>query len=122
MKRIASFIAIAALALVALSLMSCQPPVNVDDTGETVEGTYVWSVDIGISMESSYTFDRKTVMNRYNNGLDYVEDTYEYVIGIKDGVKVIKLTNVDTGARYEYEFDYGTGYVMIQGERYEVRE
>lgn len=122
MKRIASFIAIAALALVALSLMSCQPPVNVDDTGETVEGTYVWSVDIGISMESSYTFDRKTVTNRYNNGLDYVEDTYEYVIGIKDGVKVIKLTNVDTGARYEYEFDYGTGYVMIQGERYEVRE
>ena len=103
------------------AFFSCAP-VNIEDTGERISGTYVWSISIGVSMESTWSFDEDTVTNRFYNGLDYVEQTYTYVIGIDNGVKVIRLTPIDGYGVIEYEFDYGTGYVMIQGERYETPE
>ena len=110
------------LIFIVFALASCGQPQNVEDTGETVEGTYVWSVSIGVSLESSWTFEDRTVTNRYYNGLDYVEDTYNYVIGLDNGVKVIRLTSIEGFVSYEYEFEYGNGYVMIAGERYESPE
>lgn len=119
-----SIFGIFVLVLIILSLASCGTPANVDDTGERIKGTYVWSVNVGVTMESSWIFDEETntVTNEYYNGLDYVEETYSYVIGIKDGVKVIKLKSVEGYSQYEYEFEYGRGYVMIEGERYETPE
>ena len=120
MKR--SIFVFVALVLFVSSLVSCGAPEDVEDTGERISGTYVWSVDIGISMESTWIFeeDSNTVTNRRYNGLDYVEESYTYVIGIRDGVKVIKLSAIENSARHEYEFDYGRGYVIIEGERYET--
>ncbi len=118
-RRVLTFLT---LVFLIFALASCGEPVNIDDTGETVSGKYVWSISIGVSMESSWTFDGNTVTNRYYNGLDYVEETYNYVIGIKNNVKVIKLFSTEGFASYEYEFDYGNGYVMIAGERYEIEE
>ena len=110
------------LVFTIFTLVACGTPQNVDDTGEHVSGTYVWSINIGVSMESSWIFDEETNTgtNRYHNGLDYVEESYNYVIAIKDGVKVIKLRSEEGITHLEYEFDYGRGYVMIAGERYET--
>ena len=103
-------------------LVSCAPA-DVEDTGERVSGKYVWSISVGISMESSWTFEGSSVTVSYHNGLDYVEQTYDYVIGIKDGVKVIKLYYPGDGfVSFEYDFEYGEGYVIIAGEFYEAEE
>ena len=117
-----SIISVLALIVLICVFVSCGTPQNVDDTGERVAGTYVWSISIGVSMESTWIFDEdsNTVTNRYYNGLDYVDETYSYVVAIKDGVKVIKLKSVEGYSSLEYEFDYGRGYVMIAGERYET--
>ena len=117
-----SIISVLALIVLICVFVSCGTPQNVDDTGERVTGTYVWSLNIGISMESTWIFDEdsNTVTNRYYNGLDYVEEAYSYGIGIKDGIKVIKLKRVEGYSQLEYDFDYGRGYVMIAGELYET--
>ena len=110
------------LVTMIFSLVACGTPQNVYDTGEHVSGTYGWSINTGVSVESSWIFDeeKNTVTNRYYNGLDYVEVTYDYVIGIEDGVKVIRLKGEEGFTGPEYEFDYGRGYVIIAGERYET--
>lgn len=110
------------LVFIVFLMCSCHEPVNVEDTGETVSGTYVWSINIGVTMESAWIFEGNSVTNRYYNGLDYVEESYTYVIGIKNDVKVIKLYTTGNIPFAEYEFDYGDGYVMIAGERYETPE
>lgn len=110
------------LVFIVFLMCSCHEPVNVEDTGETVSGTYVWSINIGVTMESAWIFEGNSVTNRYYNGLDYVEESYTYVIGIKNDVKVIKLYTTGNIPLAEYEFDYGDGYVMIAGERYETPE
>ena len=98
---------------------SCTFKENVENTGETFDGTYMWSLGEGGS--STYTFEGNKVTNRYYTTHENVIE-YTYVIAIEDGVKVIQLTDLSDNRVYEYEFREGNGYVVISGQRYDKVE
>ena len=109
-----------ALAVLLVALTACFAPENVDDTGHRLTGKYQWSLGSYVGA-STYTFDGDRVTNEYYTDEKQVIE-YTYVIAVEGGQQVIRLTDLSNGKTATYEFGYGSDYVEISGQRYDLVE
>ena len=89
------------------------------DTGEVLSGKY--SMSLGSTGSSTYTFDGDKVTNVYND----TTIEYTYVLAVENGEKVIKLTTTDEDGKSQtttHSFETGkfgdTPIIRINGEIY----